>query len=349
MSVKQLILDEIVTPEADDSELEAVRSDEDESFMQLDGDAFRLDKPNPQNENNGKALFVNDDSLSMDTPVKSGTGLLPEISPSKRVQFNVDGNFETGQETDDLWDFNTLVQQEFRRRLPQNYEVRGWKKPSRNLVSSLESIFESNMGIALEQCFTKYEGECERVILDRSLRSIHEEKEQMLFELLDQIKRRISKTRFPSRCADRDLDIEYIYAKRQFMQSRFSQESARVEALQLQVQREQTKLDELKTLRSKTTERNARKFKQLTDRISANLHPALSKAMINSFGLLRDGQANTERYQHDVDDLNLRLQDADSPVPPSQLQDNLSAIKNYQEVLQSFKDIQTGALKDPGT
>ncbi|SCU79458.1 LAFA_0B03246g1_1 [Lachancea sp. 'fantastica'] len=332
MSAKASILEDIVSTEASDSEVGVVRSDEEESFMQLDGDAFRLDIPSGS-QKNGKSLFVNEDSVSGD--LEELPGLIPSTS-----------NRESKHEPADLWDFKPLVQQEFERRLPQNYELRGWKKPSRRLVLSLQGILESNVGIALDKCFAKYETDCERIFLDRSVRSVHREKEIMLVELVEQIKQRISQARFPTRCSDRDLDIEYIYAKRQYIQSQFSLESARVEALQHQVQREQTRLDELKTLRSKTTERNARKFKQLTDQLSKNLHPALSKAMINSFGLLRDKHANTERYQYDVDDLNLQLHDQKPPVSPPKLEESLTSVHSYYEALQGFEDIQTGAFKN---
>ncbi|SCU82984.1 LAME_0C03576g1_1 [Lachancea meyersii CBS 8951] len=342
MSAKTPILDNLVSSEVDVSDADAVKSDEDESFMQLDGDAFRLDMGSVA-QSGGKSLFVRDDSVT-ETPVKAGGGLLPQTSPTKRVQFNEPAQ---AQELQDLWDFKKLVRLEFERRLPQHYELRGWRSPPRNLVSNLVTILETNIGVALDECFAKYEQECERVILDRSVRSVQREKEHMLFELVGEIERRLSQARFPSRCSDRDLDIEYIYAKRQFIQNRYSQESQRVEAIQHQVQREQTILDELKAMHSKTAERNARKSKLLTDQLSKNLHPALSKAMINSFGLLRDKQANPDRYRHDVDDLNLNLKDSKPTDSFSNLQDNFPAIKQYRTTVQNFQSIQRSIFQEP--
>ncbi|SCU96586.1 LANO_0E13872g1_1 [Lachancea nothofagi CBS 11611] len=348
MSFKTPILDKIVSSENDDSrELDVVGSDEDESFAQLDGDAFRLDRNQAKRHQSPKkkTLFVDDESFA-ESPVKSGLlGHSPTQSPLRKVQFDTQHGVK--RLPADPWDFKTLILEQFEERLPEGYDLRNWRRPSRKLVSNMVDILENNVTMALEQTFAKYTDECNRAILDRSVKGVRKEKEQMLFHLIGKIEHRLRRSRFPSRATDRDLDIEYIYAKRKFIQDRFSRESNHLELVEHQIQREQNTLDELKASQSRHTDRSARRSKELTEQLSNNLHPALSKAMINSFGLLRDNAANRDRYHQDVDDLNLKLEESVSQDSLLGLQDHFPAIREYRASVQKLRDSCQRLFKEP--
>ncbi|SCU85791.1 LADA_0D09692g1_1 [Lachancea dasiensis] len=336
MTDRNPILDDLVDSGNEESSLKTAASDDDESLLQLDGDAFRLDNgTQSQSSNNKRTLFVNGDS-TIESPARDVGGLLRTPLPHGNTPRKLNDT-STGSEPVDLWDFKPLTHRAFEARVPNHRKIKGWRGPSRKLISNLANILENNVGIALEQSFTKYQAECERFVLDQSIRTLRKSKERMLFHLVGKLEHCLRQSRFPMRTSDKDLDIEYMCAKRKFLQDRLSHELRRLQTIEHQVEREKSTLNDLKESHSRQMDRTARKSKSLTEQLSQNLHPALSKAMINSFGLIRDTEANPDRYHHDVDNLNLKLQDPLSDGEHVKLRNHIPSLQSFEDTVQDIQ------------
>ncbi|CUS22253.1 LAQU0S05e01156g1_1 [Lachancea quebecensis] len=357
MSHQKPLLDAIVESDNEGSMMAAYATDGstsevDESFVQLDGDEFRLDQEARQKSPVKKKLFVEEDSIG-ESSFQNGL-LGPSLdasspqnfklqSPSKRVQFkqhmgSVSEERPVSEQPVDQWNFKALISDKFRERLSES-DLKAWQRPSKRLVNCITDILENNVDLALKATFEKYEVECERLILGRSVKHIRREKEHMLHKTIGKIERQLQKSKFPSRVKDRDFDIEYVYAKRAFIQNNFSQELEHTDSIEHQVLREQKALEDLKNVQAKLANRTLRQTKLLTEQLSQNLHPALSKAMINSFGLIGDDAVNKERYKKDADELNLKLVDPSAGMTHSLLHKYLPSLKDYEE---STEKLQSG-------
>ncbi|CAR21519.1 Okp1p [Lachancea thermotolerans CBS 6340] len=355
MSLQKPLLDAIVESDHEGSVMVDHATDDstsevDESFVQLDGDEFRLDQEARRKGPVGKKLFVEEDSIA-ESPLRNGL-LGPSLiasspqksdleSPSKRVQFkhHIDSASEEepiSEQPIDQWNFKDLIGDRFRERLPET-DLKAWQRPSKRLLNSITDILENNIDLALEATFEKYEAECERLAIGRSVKHIRRDKERMLHKTIGKIERQLQSSKFPSRVKDRDFDIEYIYAKRTFIQNSFSQELEHTDSVEHQVLREQKALEDLKHVQAKLSNRALRQTKLLTEQLSHNLHPALSKAMVNSFGLIGDNAINKERYKKDVDELNLKLADPSAGVTHSLLHKYLPSLKNYEKTAEKLQ------------
>nr|8T0P_A Chain A, Inner kinetochore subunit OKP1 [Saccharomyces cerevisiae S288C] len=148
------------------------------------------------------------------------------------------------------WEFRKVIQAEYRERLPRNYELKHWKKPSKIMIGSILRLLETNTVSALDSVFEKYEKEMNQMTHgdNNEVKRIYSKKERLLEIILTKIKKKLRQAKFPSRISERDLDIEYIYSKRQFIQNRYSQELQNNERLEAILSREQNLLEETRKL-----------------------------------------------------------------------------------------------------
>lgn len=155
----------------------------------------------------------------------------------------------------------------------------------------------------------------------------------MLHEIVNKIKRKLKKSKFPARISDRELDIEYIFAKRKFIQERYSQELRNAETIEHQLIREQQKLSEAKLVTGKLTGKDKKEIAHLTQQLTQTLNPVLNRAMVNSYGLLADVKNNKHTFQHDSDELSLVLE--------NDKERNELSSETIKQYLPSLKDFET--------
>ncbi|CAI4038867.1 hypothetical protein SMKI_06G2170 [Saccharomyces mikatae IFO 1815] len=326
--------DSINNDEAMDSSPNENASESDSSILMNVNDikTLRLDvAPEAKNTGLKKTLFYeNSDDAEEEEEEKedrrSGIAGQPHYKESKQLRFEVnkenlskvqrdlsDENVTNEENSVRPWEFGKVIQTEYRERLPRNYELKHWKKPSKIMLGSIFRLLETNTVSALDSIFEKYENELNQMTHGDSneLRRIYSKKERLLEIILTKINKKLRQAKFPSRISERDLDIEYIYSKRQFIQNRYSQELQNCERLEVNLSRERKLLEETKKL-CRNLKTNNRK--RLTEKlIQRDLHPALNKAMEYTYGLeSTNGSARTGGqviFTNDNNELNLLLND----------------------------------------
>lgn len=197
--------------------------------------------------------------------------------------------------------------------MPRNYELKHWKKPSKVMLESIFRLLETNTASALDSVFEKYREELTQMTHgdNNELKRIYQKKERLLETIVTKINKKLRQAKFPSRVSERDLDIEYIYSKRQFIQNRYSQELQNCERLETNLAREKKLLEETKKLCKNLKTSNKRR---LTEKlIQRDLHPVLNKAIEYTYGLdstkgsaQADGQVT---FKNDANELNLMWND----------------------------------------
>ncbi|CAI4062726.1 hypothetical protein SKDZ_07G4230 [Saccharomyces kudriavzevii ZP591] len=224
--------------------------------------------------------------------------------PSDEVTTSVEGGVRP-------WEFGKVIQAEYRERLPHNYELKYWKKPSKIMLESIFRLLETNTISVLDSVFEKYEAELKQMTHgdDNELKRIYSKKERLLETIVSKINKKLRQAKFPSRISERDLDIEYIYSKRQFIQNRYAQELQNCERLETNLAREQKLLEETRKLCRNLKTSNKRR---LTEKlIQRDLHPALNKALEYTYGLeSSNGFTQAEgqvTFKNDITELNLLL------------------------------------------
>lgn len=226
--------------------------------------------------------------------------------PSGGSAANEEGNLRP-------WEFRKVIQAEYRERMPRNYELKHWKKPSKVMLESIFRLLETNTASALDSVFEKYRKELTQMTHgdNNELKRIYQKKERLLETIVTKINKKLRQAKFPSRVSERDLDIEYIYSKRQFIQNRYSQELQNCERLETNLAREKKLLEETKKLCKNLKTSNKRR---LTEKlIQRDLHPVLNKAIEYTYGLdstkgsaQADGQVT---FKNDANELNLMWND----------------------------------------
>ena len=258
-----------------------------------------------------------------------------------------DGSATSGEGNVRPWEFRKVIQAEYRERLPPNYELKHWKKPSKIMIGSILRLLETNTVSALDSVFEKYEKEMNQMTHgdNNEVKRIYSKKERLLEIILTKIKKKLRQAKFPSRISERDLDIEYIYSKRQFIQNRYSQELQNNERLEAILSREQNLLEETRKLCMNLKTNNK---KRLTEKlIQKDLHPVLNKAMEYTYGLEStngfmhpDGPVT---FRNDSHELNLMLNDpikstADVRLDKEEVLSLLPSLKEYTKKSKELKE-----------
>lgn len=320
------------------------------SVEDIDTEALRLDKLPSQ-----KKLFYEEEEDEEEEEEDNGGNVDKEIVDqgqyeaideavnTKRVRFKRrqrDPVSDAESRNIRYWDFGPLIQQEFRDKLPSNYEIKRWKRPSKHMIRSAIQLLEANFETAIEQVLDRYNDELKSAVKDSA--TVHRQKHILMNDLTLKVKQQLKKTKFPSRISDRDADIEYIFAKRKYIQSRYAQELANAEKLEDELVREEHKLREVREFCQDLETSNKRK---LQERLLKNdLHPSLTKAMENAYGLIPDSnqteQGNTV-YARDTQELQL-VQGEEGVVEVSEdehtsdFDEFLPALRDYSEVSKSI-------------
>ncbi|CAI4063733.1 hypothetical protein SUVZ_07G4090 [Saccharomyces uvarum] len=356
--------DSINNDQAMDSSPHERTSESDSSILMDVNDigTLRLDvAPEPKGIQSKKTLFYenSDDAEEEELNVrKSDEEGQQRYNASKQLRFEI--NKETannGQqqlsggsaanEEGNLrpWEFKKVIQAEYRERMPRNYELKHWKKPSKVMLESIFRLLETNTASALDSVIEKYHEELTQMTHgdNNELKRIYQKKERLLETIVTKINKKLRQAKFPSRVSERDLDIEYIYSKRQFIQNRYSQELQNCERLEMNLAREKKLLEETKKLCKNLKTSNKRR---LTEKlIQRDLHPVLNKAIENTYGLnSTNGSAQADgqvTFKNDVNELNLMWNDPIKSTTDVRLDNKevFSLLPSLQEFTNTSRDL----------
>lgn len=324
-----------------ESDLDGLSSEGNSSIDIPDSDALRLDTPEPTSVPQ-KQLFYQDDE---DSRMVENVPLV-QSPVRKRVRFNKKQKADLesdGESPLHPWEFKRVIRRSFRDKLPNNYEIKRWKRPSSTMVQAVAQLLETNVESALQQVLDRYKGELQKIDGQRPIGKVFRQKQSIMNDIVSKIKSQLKKSRFPSRISDRDLEIEYIVSKRKFIQKRYAEELSNAERLEGELLREQRLLDEVRESCRTVQEDNRTR---LTEGLIGgnNLHPSLNKAMENAYGLITDSSSTqtSTKFERDIADLNLKTADSES-IQPSALLPNdkaldlLPALKEYQEAARELQ------------
>lgn len=309
-------------------------NNEESDFDDLNGSNFRLDdKPSQVDEElstKPKHLFVDEESSFIEeydrsevdmTEDKDYTAKDIETQPRncKKIQSNHDKDIET-EKINNYWDFKRIVQKEFKERLPENYDIKNWKRPTKQLLNNLVELMENNVETSITQVMDQYKSEFIAIHgqNELGLEKFIESKEILLFDIINKIKYKLKKIKIPSRVSDQDLNIEYIFSKRNFIKDRYLVDLQSAEKLEHQLIQEQQKHEKLKQIFERENESYTINTKQLMNNLITDIHPALSRAISNKYGLIKDTQNTKETFEIDRNELNLKfassfLHDSNNP------------------------------------
>ncbi|CAI2011006.1 hypothetical protein SEUBUCD646_0G04300 [Saccharomyces eubayanus] len=309
------------------------RTSESDSSILMDVNdigTLRLDvAPEPNGIQSKKTLFYenSDDAEEEEQNIrKSAEEGQQRYKASKQLRFKINkettnngqqqlsgGSAENEERDVRPWEFRKVIQAEYRERMPRNYELKHWKKPSKVMLESIFRLLETNTASALDSVTEKYHEELNQMTHgdNNELNRIYKKKERLLETIVTKINKKLRQAKFPSRISERDLDIEYIYSKRQFIQNRYSQELQNCERLETNLAREKKLLEETKKLCKNLKTSNKRR---LTEKlIQRDLHPVLNKAMEYTYGLdSTNGSAQADgqvAFKNDANELNLMWND----------------------------------------
>lgn len=264
------------------------------SMLDVDADELRLDR-----DEDDRKLFVKDSEDSYnnyDNEFHEEEDISPIHTPPtehKRVHFN--------DKKPNPWNFKRTISAELLKRLPENYNVKTWKRPPRKLVKSFLELLEIDAIRAVKEVTDQYKAECLLTLGDEEFAQLCTDKEQMLYNLIGKLKSRFKRTRIPGRVSEQALNIEYIYAKRNFIQRLYKAELTSAEQMEEQLNAELREVDYLAEQATKSTSN------QLITQLASELHPSLIKAVSNSYGLIKDDKITRESYLIDKEELNLDL------------------------------------------
>lgn len=327
-----------------DSGMDDLSSEGDISIDINDSRALRLDTPEAAPVPK-KQLFYQEDE---DIRIAQSLPAVP--SPiRKRVRFNRQQNLEPGSDGEaplHPWEFKRVIRRGFRDKLPNNYQIKRWKRPSRVMVDSVVQLLETNVESALQQVLEKYGAEIRNIDRHRPVDKVFRQKQSIMNDIVSKIKGQLKKSRFPSRISDQDLEIEYIVSKRQFIQKRYAEELSSAERLENELLREQKTLEEVRQSCQFVKENN--RVRLTEGLIGNNLHPTLNKAMENAYGLITDPSRSLPagQFERDVADLNLKISTPEdlqsgAPLLNHRISDLLPALTECHRVSRELQENMT--------
>ncbi|CCE63409.1 hypothetical protein TPHA_0E03190 [Tetrapisispora phaffii CBS 4417] len=262
---------------------------------------------------------VHDEPLSKNNENERGVQ-----APVREIIINKDTLYD--KEEIQPWEFNKVIRKGYKEKLPTNYDLKKWRRPSKTMVNSVIQLLENNIEYGIEGVMNKYKDELEAVTNynQREIKKVYKQKQSIMDDIVSKIKQRLAKSKFPSRLADKDLDIEYIFAKRKFIQSRYIQELENAERVETELIKSQAELIKLRDTSKKLMKNNRKRLVEKL--IDNNLHSSLSKSISNSFNfetntdstVLNDTDNNnhSSKFSTDLYELNLEIDLSDDAEEP---------------------------------
>lgn len=352
---------------------DAGSSDSDLSFENINGDDYRIDvderdigKRNttsrahddlragppynlegvfemPEEPVTPRTENANNNELSDDYQDENDNTMVKDIvtppRERKRVRFGVNEKDDSEDYSNvNPWDFKRLIRKLYKEQLPDTYQIRNWKRPQRELVTSFIEMIENNVELASAEVFDQYGDELDRFYKSNGERDDLKEKlEVNVYDIIYNIKKRLKRTKFPSKIWVDNLDLEYVYAKGEFIKKRYESELDHAEEIERQLLREEEHVKSLKLEGEAKIKKHKETLTAELSELSKNLHPSLSTALTNSFGLIKDSQMSNTIYQRDKLDFNLRLKTDFSQ--PLKLDSDDTADNDVMQTLKSAQNL----------
>lgn len=317
------VLDEIVTSSGSDDDY--INTSEEDVDVESD-------EVQEQGEN-GRQLFVSEDE-----------------SPAEEEQEQEQEEEEQGEEEEDgdranPWQFQKVIRKEINSRLPSNYNLKRWRKPSRMMIDSVMQLLESNGVDAIDSVFDKYEREIYKHLRGPShlrhqeIQEIKQEKERMIRDILVHIEKKLRFSKFPARLSENDFNVEYIYEKRRFLQERYASELHKSELLEKEITRENKLLEEARQMTENLKGTNDRR---LRDKLEHNdIHPSMLQAISEDLESKSNGNI---AFNRDKIEVNLELPETSSHELLN-IEEQVPSLQELNEAIRTTQNISNTLLE----
>lgn len=205
-----------------------------------------------------------------------------------------------------IWDLSTLMKQHFINEFQHdntNIKLTDYKwqlAPHQTIDISLQP-WRTNLPEAIDIALLQYKGEIDANLPSHDTHNIHKLKTNLNKDILKQINKKLGQCQLPQNTnVQNDLDPEYIFAKRQYLQSMINQTSNDIHILKQQLLKEETQLKDAKSFINTLNNQNNQLIKQ--NLLNETLHPLMNKIIQNEFGLIKDTPSNNDKGNQDKDD-----------------------------------------------
>lgn len=298
------VLDELVTSSGSDDDY-INTSEEEQERVRSDEEGIH---------NNGRQLFVGSDE--------------EEVGADENDGSDDEDGVERNGEGKSPWQFQGVIRKEINDRLPSQYNLKRWRKPSRVMLDSIMQLLESNGVDAIDAVFDKYERELHKHLRgpthlrQQEIAEIKHEKEQMVRDILLRIEKKLRFSKFPARLSENDFNVEYIYEKRRFLQERYAQELHRAEMLEKEITKENKLLQDARLLTENLQGANDRRLRDKLEH--HDIHPSMLPAISAD---LDSKNGENVAFLRDMIELNLDQPD---------LSTSAQGIYNIEEQVPSF-------------
>ncbi|CCK71678.1 Okp1p KNAG_0H02630 [Huiozyma naganishii CBS 8797] len=243
---------------------------------------------------NARTLFVKSSSPAVTPRDRPFDDFALPINPSRvtKKRGSKAPRRTTQTQRTDPWDFKSVVRDMFNDEIlrDQHIDIKSlhWRRTPDKLRQCILRIVEGNIEHSLEETFAECDSELNEVLnYDRTeLDKVHKVKRKLMGKIVEKMSNKLEECRFPAEVNGEDLDIEYVFAKRKYIQEKHQQELQDVERLELEIIKERNKLRETKDLLAKLKTSDTKILKD--NLLKGNLHPLLNTALQNTYGLMTD-------------------------------------------------------------
>lgn len=195
------------------------------------------------------------------------------------------------------WDLKSLIKSEFNEKFANDKLIENfnWRRLPNSLELNIAQLLEGNLQSSIDEVFDRYNNELTNVLQDNDslddISQIYQLKLRLMNEIMKKIKTNLKLAKFPDKFKEKDIDIEYIVAKRSFIQDRYVQELKNIENLNLEINKETKKLNEIKRFMSDMKQNNNKILKKKL--INKDLHPVLNHSIQNAYGLIQQSNSHS--------------------------------------------------------
>lgn len=186
------------------------------------------------------------------------------------------------------WNLSKLIKEQFENEFQQdntNIKASDYKwinTPPSTIDISLQP-WRTNLQSAIDTTLNQFKSD----LPNHSIHKFYKLKTNLNKDILRQISVKLSTSQLPQNInIENDLDPEYIFAKRQYLQSMINQTANDIDILKQQLQRQTNELDDAKLFIKTLDNQNNQSIKQ--NLLNETLHPLMNKIIQNEFGLIKD-------------------------------------------------------------
>lgn len=227
-----------------------------------------------------KELFYKSDELS--------SPFMKPKTPVKKI-------IKKKTKSNDIWNLENFIKNQFHKEFNNdqsniNAKDYKWIHPNNKLINISLQPWITNLPTAIESSLNLYADQFENTDID-----IHKIKTNLNKDILRQITKQLSKSHIPALTnVENDLDPEYIFAKRQYLQSMIDLTQKDIDILQTELSKEKEQLTKATDFKSNLIKQNNQSLRQ--NLLNETLHPIMNKIIQNEFGLIKDTIQEDNKY-----------------------------------------------------